>query len=61
MRSVFDALCDIIILAILVFTVICNVEPVFMKYILTIAGCGAMFNNMKYLYFEKKKKQEDNK
>lgn len=61
MRSVFDALCDIIILAILVFAVICNVEPVFMKYILTIAGCGAMFNNMKYLYFERKKKQEDNK
>ena len=61
MRTVFDALCDIIILAILVFTVICTVDPVVMKFLLTVAGCGAMFNNIKYLYVERKKNQKEKK
>ena len=58
MRKIFDALLDIIILAILVFTVLATVDVLIWKYILVIAGCGAMFNNCKYLYKEKKKKRK---
>ena len=50
MRKTFDALVDILIIAILVFTVIVAVDNVFIKYILAVAGSGALFNNIKYLY-----------
>ncbi len=62
MRKTFDALIDILILAILVFTVLATIESVAWRFILTIAGCGAMFNNCKYLFNEKKKaKKKKNK
>jgi hypothetical protein len=61
MRKVFDAILDIITLAVLVFTVIYCVEPVFMKYLLTVVGCGAMFNNVKYLYCQSKVNQQNKK
>jgi hypothetical protein len=60
MRKIFDAAIDIIILAVLVFTVLTTVDDVLWRYILTIAGCGAMFNNCKYLYNEKKKTKKKN-
>jgi bacteriorhodopsin len=59
MRKTLDALLDILILAVLVFTVIATLDDVFMKYLLTIVGCGAMFNNFKYLYQIKKKQLKD--
>ena len=60
MRKIFDAIIDILILAVLIFTVVCCVEDVFMKYILVVVGCGAMFNNVKYLYCEHKCKNKNN-
>lgn len=54
MRKTVDAIFDIIILAIYVFTIILIVDDVVMRYLLTIVGCGAMFNNFKYLYDKKK-------
>lgn len=56
MRKTFDAMLDIIVLAILVFTVIVAVDDVVTKYLLTVVGCGAMFNNVKYLYSRRKNK-----
>lgn len=50
MRKTFDALIDIIIIAILVFTAMITVENVTMRYMLVVAGSGALFNNVKYLY-----------
>lgn len=50
MRKTFDALIDIIIIAILVFTAMMTVENVAMRYMLVVAGSGALFNNVKYLY-----------
>ena len=61
MRKVFEEVLDIITLAVLVFTVIYYVEPVFMKYLLTVVGCGAMFNNIKYLYCQSKVNQQNKK
>lgn len=58
MRKVFDAILDILTLAVLVFTVLLVVDDVFMRYLLTIVGCGAMFNNCKYLFNEKKKSKK---
>ena len=59
-----DAMIDIIIIALLVFTVIITVDDSIMKFILTVAGCGAMYNNVKYAIAktqtkkQKEKKQE---
>lgn len=53
MRKTVDALIDIIIIAIFIFTVLVSVEGVAVKYILTVVGSGAMFNNFKYLYDRK--------
>ena len=50
MRKTFDALIDIIIIAVLIYTVIVVVDDNIMKYILTVVGSGALFNNVKYLY-----------
>lgn len=58
MRKIFDAILDIITLAVLVFTILLVVDDVFMRYLLTIVGCGAMFNNCKYLFNEKKKSKK---
>ena len=61
MRKNIDALLDIIIIAVLVFTVLMVVSDGFIKFLLIIAGCGAMFNNCKYLFDMKfKKKQKNN-
>ena len=60
MRKIFDAILDILILAVLVFTVIATVDNVVMKYILSVVGCGAMFNNFKYIYTLKKAKDPNN-
>jgi uncharacterized membrane protein len=62
-----DAIVDIIIIALLVFTVIITVNDDIMKFILTVAGCGAMYNNVKYAIAktqtkkQKEKKQEQKK
>lgn len=62
-----DAIIDIIIIALLVFTVIITVNDDIMKFILTVAGCGAMYNNVKYAIAktqtkkQKEKKQEQKK
>ena len=58
MRKVFDALLDILTLAVLVFTILLVVEDVPMRFLLTVVGCGAMFNNCKYLFNEKKKSKK---
>jgi hypothetical protein len=50
MRKTIDALIDIIIIAILVFTAMVTVESVAMRYMLVVVGSGALFNNVKYLY-----------
>ena len=52
-----DAIVDIIIIAALVFTVMVVVPDPIMKYILIIAGCGAMYNNVKYVIKSNKKKK----
>lgn len=59
MRKIFDAILDVITIAILVFTVMAVVDDVVMRYILAVVGCGAMFNNFKYIY--NVKKQDKNK
>lgn len=50
MRKIIDALIDIIIIAMLVFTAMITVEDVFMRYMIVVVGSGALFNNVKYLY-----------
>ena len=50
MRKTIDALIDIIIIAVLVFTVMVTVEDVAMRYMIVVVGSGALFNNVKYLY-----------
>ena len=59
MRKIFDALLDVITIAVLVFTVMAVVDDVVMRYILAVVGCGAMFNNFKYIYKVNKKIQKD--
>lgn len=59
MRKIFDAILDVITIAILVFTVMAVVDDVVMRYILAVVGCGAMFNNFKYIYKVNKKIQKD--
>jgi hypothetical protein len=61
MRKVFDALIDIIVIAVLVFTAMSTINDVFMKYLICVVGCGAMFNNFKYLYEVKKDKPKEPK
>ena len=61
-RKNIDALIDIIIIAILVFTVLVTITSPVMRFLLTVAGCGAMFNNCKYLFdinFKKRKKNKN--
>lgn len=58
MRKIFDAIMDILIIGVLVFTVLMVVEPIAWRFILTLIGCGAMFNNCKYLYCQKKKSKK---
>lgn len=61
MRQIFDAIMDIAIVGVLVFTVLMTVDSIIWKFILTLAGCGAMFNNVKYLYNAKKKRKSKKK
>ena len=56
-----DAIIDIIIIALLVFTVIITVNDDIMKFILTVAGCGAMYNNVKYAIAKTQKKKQKEK
>jgi hypothetical protein len=57
-RKNIDALFDIATIAVLVFTVLMVVPDGFMKFLLIVAGCGAMFNNCKYLFNLNKKKRK---
>ena len=50
MRNTIDALIDIIIIAMLVFTAMITVEDVAMRFMIVVVGSGALFNNVKYLY-----------
>lgn len=61
MRKNIDALFDIATIAVLVFTVLMVVPDGFMKFLLIVAGCGAMFNNFKYLFNLNKKKRKNKK
>lgn len=61
MRKNIDALFDIATIAMLVFTVLMVVPDGFMKFLLIVAGCGAMFNNFKYLFNLNKKKRKNKK
>lgn len=61
MRKNIDALFDIATIAVLVFTVLMIVPDGFMKFLLIVAGCGAMFNNFKYLFNLNKKKRKNKK
>ena len=61
MRNNIDALFDIATIAMLVFTVLMVVPDGFMKFLLIVAGCGAMFNNFKYLFNLNKKKRKNKK
>ena len=45
MRKNIDALLDIVIIAVLVFTILMVVSNGLIKFLLIVAGCGAMFNN----------------
>lgn len=56
MQKIIDALFDIVTIGVLVFTVLLVVNDVFMRYLLVIVGCGAMFNNCKYLFNLMKRK-----
>ncbi len=58
MRKIFDAAIDIIIIGVLIFTVLATIDDIPMRFLLTVAGCGAMFNNCKYLFNEKKKSKK---
>ena len=60
MRKNIDALLDIVIIAVLVFTVLMVVPDGLFKFLLIVAGCGAMFNNCKYLFDMKLKKKQKN-
>lgn len=60
MRSSLDAILDIIVLAILIFTVIITVNEPIMIFLLTVIGCGALFNNVKYIYDKKKHDKGNN-
>lgn len=63
MRKNMDALLDIVTIAVLVFTVLMVVPDGLIKFLLIVAGCGAMFNNCKYLFdinFKKNKKNKKN-
>ena len=57
-RKNIDALIDIIIIAMLVFTILVTVVSPSMRFLLTVVGCGAMFNNCKYLLDFKKRKKK---
>ena len=61
MRKSLDAILDIITIAILVFTVIVTVDKPITVFLLTVMGCGALFNNVKYIYDKKKQKSDDAK
>lgn len=61
MRKSLDAILDIITIAILVFTVIVTVDKPLIVFLLTVMGCGALFNNVKYIYDKKKQKSDDTK
>lgn len=61
MRKSLDAILDIIVIAILVFTVIVTVNEPLKVFFLTFIGCGALFNNVKYVYDNRKHKPNDNK
>lgn len=56
-----DAILDIIIIALLVFTVIITVDDNIMKFILTVVGCGAMYNNVKYAIAKTQTKKQKEK
>lgn len=56
-----DAIIDIIIIALLVFTVMITVDDNIMKFILTVAGCGAMYNNVKYAIAKTQTKKQKEK
>lgn len=54
-----DVIIDIIIIAALVFTIMIVASDPIIKYILVIAGCGAIYNNVKYVIKSNKKKKEE--
>jgi F0F1-type ATP synthase assembly protein I len=54
-HEVVDAIFDILTIGVLVFTVMLTVNDPLIRYCLTILGCGAMFNNVKYAMKKKKK------
>ena len=56
-----DAIIDIIIIALLIFTVMITVDDNIMKFILTVAGCGAMYNNVKYAIAKTQTKKQKEK
>ena len=56
-----DAIIDIIIIALLIFTVMIAVDDNIMKFILTVAGCGAMYNNVKYAIAKTQTKKQKGK
>ena len=56
-----DAMLDMIILAVLTFAVMITVVDPVIRYVLIVAGCGAMFNNVKYFMKKKKKKNTKKK
>ena len=57
-RKNIDALIDIIIIAVLVFTVLVTIPSPAMRFLLAVVGCGAMFNNCKYLFDLKRRKKK---
>jgi hypothetical protein len=62
MRKNIDALLDIIIIAVLVFTALVTIPSAAMRFMLAVVGCGAMFNNCKYLFdFNFKRRKNKNK
>ena len=62
MRRIFDAIFDIVVIAILVFIGMAVINNVFMRFLVAVVGCGAMFNNFKYVYdVKKREKKADNK
>ena len=59
MRKTFDAILDIIVLAILIYTILATIDVILWRFILTLLGCGAMFNNIKYIYTQNKKSKKN--
>lgn len=50
-----DAIVDIIVVGMLLFTVMIVINDPLIRFLLAVLGCGAMYNNLKYVMKKSKK------